>query len=143
MTRLALVVSVLLLAAAATAAVRADAPSPASPSAQSAPPIVVMGSYKCDRARVGEVDEYVRSVQAPVMQAMVEEGWLLDWGYLAHHYGDEWNRVVYYVSATLARHVEFSAEVTGRLAAARPGEVSPFTRLCFEHKDNIYDRIMP
>lgn len=142
MPRLALAASALLLAVFATAAVRSD-PFPGSPVwGQASPPIMVMGSYKCDRARVAEIDEYVRSVQAPIMETMMAEGWLLDWGYLGHHYGDEWNRAVYYVSASLPRHVEFSGEVTRRLAEARPGEVSPFTRLCFEHKDNIYDRIV-
>ncbi len=51
--------------------------------------------------------------------------------------------MIYYVSATLARHVEFSGELSRRLAEARPGELSPFTRLCSEHKDNIYDRLRP
>jgi hypothetical protein len=74
---------------------------------------------------------------------MIAEGWLLDWGFLVHHYGDEWNRVIYYVSESLSKHVEMSGELTRRLGEARPGELSPFTAFCFEHKDNIYDRILP
>lgn len=107
-----------------------------------APSSVVLGSYQCDRSEVAAVDAFMTEVQAPLMDALVAEGLWLDWAYLTHRYGDEWNRVIVYEAPNLETHLRASEELTRRLAEAHPGP-NPFVQHCDGHKDNLYTRTLP
>jgi hypothetical protein len=130
-----------MMAVVAGAAATWDAASAGSP-ARRAPTSVVLGSYQCIRSEVGKVDAFMADVQAPLMDALVREGLWLDWSYLTHRYGDEWNRVIVYEAPDLETHMRASAELTRRLAEAHPGP-NPFVQFCDAHKDNLYTRTLP
>lgn len=103
---------------------------------------VVLGSYQCDADGLEAVDGYVERVHGPLADELVAEGMWLEWAYLTHRYGDDFNRVLLYRAADLESHLAASAEFTRRLAERSTGS-SPMAEHCPRHKDNIYTRTLP
>jgi hypothetical protein len=103
---------------------------------------VALGFYRCAGSGLADVDAFVRDVHGPVANELVDEGLWLEWSYLTHRYGDEFNRVFVYEAADLESHLVASAEFTRRMAERFEG-MSPITENCPEHRDNIYTRTLP
>jgi hypothetical protein len=137
--------TVAAMAGACALLVSAADPSTAAerePNSQLPPTTVVLGSFQCAGTGVAEVDAFVAEVHGPLADEIVAEGLWLDWAYLTHRYGDEFNRVVMYRAPDLETHLRASAEFSRRLALRYGGD-TPFTRHCPVHKDNIYTQALP
>jgi len=118
---------------------------PAHPSgvtSQATTATVVLGAYQCDGDGLEQVDGYVERVHGPLADELVAEGLWLEWAYLTHRYGDDFNRVFLYRAADLETHLAASAEFSRRLAERSNGS-SPLAEHCPRHKDNIYTRTLP
>jgi hypothetical protein len=78
------------------------------------------------------------SVMRPVLDVMVDEGIINNWGILTHNWGDEWNWN-WYMSAT-DHHALVSAwdSVVARIEARTPGGLDAVYAGLEAHKDNIY-----
>ena len=103
---------------------------------------VALGFYRCVGSGLADVDTYVRDVHGPAADELVAEGLWVEWSYLTHRYGDEFNRVFMYEAVDLESHIVASAEFTRRVAERFEG-TSPITAHCPEHRDNIYTRTLP
>ena len=111
--------------------------------AQAAPGILVIRSFKCSPE--GMAVEMLNRTQ-PIVEELIAEGRLMDYGLARHSWGDEWNVVDYWVAADLPTFQAAFTEILRRFRernADRPAPERPLSEVCTEHKDNIYNLVAP
>ncbi|NIN69485.1 MAG: hypothetical protein GTO63_33335 [Anaerolineae bacterium] len=107
------------------------------------PGTVVFSQNKCPSPNMPKIDAALDSIFAPVLDELVEEGMLVNWGILTHSWGDEWNWNVYYGVENHRAFLDFWSEYIGRLNERHPGWWQQVWDLCTDHKDNIYTHRRP
>ena len=65
-------------------------------------------------------DEIVKSAYAPFYDAAVEDGTLNSWGWLAHHTGGKWRRLLYYTAHGLEALIDAPDAIREKIAEAHP-----------------------
>jgi hypothetical protein len=104
----------------------------------------VVRFFKCNPQGTG-----IRLFQRarPIVQQMIAEGKFVDYGILAHSWGDEWNVVDYFAVDGIAPFFANFSELTRRIGEANrqaaADTLPPFGEVCTEHKDIIYAIVHP
>jgi hypothetical protein len=113
---------------------------PAALAAQDGPLLgtVVLSFNKCDLDQVGYISQLTDSAVVPIVQELVNEGKIFNYGLLTHNWGDEWNVVYYYVVENHQSFLNFWSDFVSRVQVRHPGLFSEFQARCSEHRDNIY-----
>ena len=94
--------------------------------------------FYCDVTGQERVDEIVKSSNAPVYDQMVTDGKMAGWGWLAHHTGGKWRRVMYHQAPTLEALLDAQEEMGKRLDAADADPDNEFSKICNSHDDYIW-----
>lgn len=102
-------------------------------------PTVVLSQNKCDYGKIAAINQSMSEIGAPVLDRLVEEGKLLNWGVLEHSWGDEWNWNIYYVARDLPTFLSSWDEYVQGATANGPAFIEEFWSACSEHKDAIYN----
>jgi len=102
------------------------------------PGVIMVSSQKCAIDAPAKIDSISKLAFYPVLDEMVKEGRLINWGTLEHAWGDEWNFVIYYTATNNSAFFNAWNEVVRRLEQRRPQFLQEFARLCSEHRDNLY-----
>lgn len=105
--------------------------------AQQEAPTVGVSYWKCDWGELGNIGQVTDSLYTPIMQELVDEGTIMNFGMLTHQWGDEWNVVFYITAPDTPTYLEASREAVDRFEERHP-DVLNLTEVCSEHKDNIY-----
>lgn len=85
---------------------------------------------------VGTLNQLADSLMRPILDAMVDEGTIRNWGILTHNWGDEWN---WYMGARdHASFVTAWGAFVSRLSEAHPGAFAEMGQYIQAHKDNLY-----
>ncbi len=87
---------------------------------------------------VSALNEAVDSLMLPILDAMVDEGIIYNWGILTHSWGDEWNWNWYMFTKDHASFVSAWGTFVERLLAADSTAISAIYGYVTEHKDNTY-----
>ena len=66
--------------------------------------------YYCDGGPLSRADELIAE-DAERLNALVEDGTLLRWGWLAHHTGGKWQRLFYFQAKTMDELLDGSAAI--------------------------------
>ena len=104
------------------------------------PPSFVYATYfECDVSKQERADDIVKSAYAPVYDAAVEDGTLLSWGWMAHHTGGKWRRVLYYSAAGLDALIDAPMSITPKIAEKNPSAGQAFSEICGPHVDYIWE----
>ena len=90
--------------------------------------------FECDTSRQKIVDEIVKNVWAPAYDAAVEAGTISQWGWLTHHTGGKWRRLLYYAAPGL----EALMDAPGAIDLDSPGAGQVFGEVCNTHEDYIW-----
>jgi hypothetical protein len=99
----------------------------------------VYGTYfECDTSKQERVDDLVNSAWAPAYDAAVEAGTISSWGWLAHHTGGKWRRLLYYSAPSLDALFAASDAITPRIEKAHPSAGQIFNESCSAHDDYIW-----
>lgn len=104
--------------------------------------IVVVSSSKCKFDKLTEVNNWMRQTGAPILNDLVKQGRLINWGTLMHMWGDEWNSVTYYSARDLNTFSAAFSEFFRRAMQADPTTMQRISEWCTEHKDNIYTTVV-
>ncbi len=92
----------------------------------------------CDTNKEGEMDKIVAEFEKPVMDKLVEDGVVGDWGWMRHHTGGQWRRIRWFsadsVPAAVAGVEAFGVAMD---AAAEAADI-PTTDACPHHDDYIW-----
>jgi hypothetical protein len=83
-------------------------------------------------------DEIVEEFEAPVYDALVEEGVISGWGWLSHHTGGRWRRAFYYQHETVNGLLDAQAAMGERFDAMDLGDDADRSDLCGAHDDYIW-----
>jgi hypothetical protein len=99
-----------------------------------APESYIYASYfVCDVTKQDRADEIVRTKDAPVYDAAVKDGTITGWGWLAHHTGGQWRRILY--SSATSMEALFAAQA--KINEARD-DSSEFGSICNSHDDYVW-----
>jgi len=101
-------------------------------------PVLVVSFQKVKLADMGSFNKIVNEKIAPVLNSMVDDGFLYNWGLFNHAWGDEWNANVWYTFKNMEAFGKFWEEYTKRLDEKQPDAWKELRGYIQEHKDNIY-----
>jgi len=97
--------------------------------------------YECDVTRQELADEIVGAAFSGVYDAAVEAGEIQSWGWLAHHTGSKWRRLLYHSAPDLGSLMA-ALETTGEAIEAKNPEMSrALGDICDSHVDYIWRSI--
>ena len=87
---------------------------------------------------MGTVNQLTDSLSRPILDAMVDEGLIYNWGILTHNWGDEWNWNWYMFTKDHASFVTAWNEFVRRMGEEHPEAMQEFLQYTQAHKDNMY-----
>jgi hypothetical protein len=103
-----------------------------------AQPYVYATYFECDTSRESLADELFEKHMAPHYDAAIEDGSLTAWGYMAHHTGGKWRRLIYRVSPTLQGAIASLSAIGEKVEAASANASAEFGAICNRHDDYIW-----
>ncbi len=83
-------------------------------------------------------DELIKAHTVPVYDAAVADGTIKGWGWLAHHTGGKWRRLIYYTSDSLTGLLAAQNTLDDRMDAAGGDPENEFGQVCSSHDDYIW-----
>jgi len=90
----------------------------------------------CSLSGQSRADEIVAETEAPVYDALVEEGVIGAWGWLSHHTGGKWRRALYFQNETLDGLLDALDTIQERFEAL--GGDNERADICAAHDDYIW-----
>jgi hypothetical protein len=94
--------------------------------------------FECDTSRQEIVDEIVNHVWAPAYDAAVEAGTISQWGWMAHHTGGKWRRLLYYAAPSIDALFDAQDAMSARAQKNSSGANQVFGEICSSHDDYIW-----
>lgn len=94
--------------------------------------------FYCDVTGQDRVDEIFIKENAPVLDKMIKEGLIENYGWLAHHTGGKWRRVQYYQAPSVNGLLDAQTEMIKRMTAAYPTANNDFGKICNAHEDYVW-----
>ena len=94
--------------------------------------------FVCDVSKQDRVDDIVNNAYAPAYDAAVEAGTISSWGWLAHHTGNQWRRLLYYSAPSVDALFAAPDAINPTIDKAHPSANLVFGEICNEHEDYIW-----
>jgi len=105
---------------------------------ESEQPLLVVSFQKIKMDNVGAANKLINEKIAPILNGLVDDKMLLNWGLFNHAWGDEWNVNVWYTVKDMAAFDKFWEEYITRINKNQPDAWKELRGYIQEHKDNIY-----
>jgi len=90
---------------------------------------VVFSQNKCHFNNVEDMNKFWKEQATPILNDLVKQEKLIDWGVLTHAWGDEWNWNVYYVAENQNKFNEAWGELIKRLIENNPDAIGCYERI--------------
>jgi hypothetical protein len=106
-------------------------------------PFVYATYFECDTSREGLADDLFKRYLAPHYDAAVEDGEISGWGYLAHHTGGKWRRLIWRAAPTLSQAMASVGAIGRRVGedGTSRGANREFGATCNSHVDYIWKSV--
>lgn len=101
-------------------------------------PLLIVSFNMVPMSEVAKVNKMVDSVFVPVLKELVDEGFIYNFGFFSHTWGDEWNSNIWYTAKDMSSFDKFWDEYVRRVNKKHPGSFAATTKYFQAHKDNIY-----
>ena len=95
--------------------------------------------FVCDVTKQDRVDDIVKNAYAPAYDAAVEAGTISSWGWMAHHTGNQWRRLLYYSAPGLDALFAAPDAINPTIDEAHPSANLVFGEICNQHEDYIWE----
>ncbi|MCW8816812.1 MAG: hypothetical protein OQK52_02920 [Ignavibacteriaceae bacterium] len=105
---------------------------------ESEQPLLVVSFQKVKMSDVGAMNKMINEKFAPILNGLVDDKMLLNWGLFNHAWGDGWNVNVWYTVKDMASFDKFWEEYIKRINEKQPDVWKELRGYIQEHKDNIY-----
>ncbi|MCW9098153.1 MAG: hypothetical protein OQJ93_12280 [Ignavibacteriaceae bacterium] len=105
---------------------------------ESEQPLLVVSFQKVKMSDVGAMNKMINEKFAPILNGLVDDKMLLNWGLFNHAWGDGWNVNVWYTVKDMASFDKFWEEYIKRINEKQPDAWKELRGYIQEHKDNIY-----
>ncbi len=102
---------------------------------------VVLSQNKCSLSKISDLNDTWKEHAAPILNELVAQEKLINWGVLTHSWGDEWSWNVYYVAESNVKFLEAWGEFAKK-AFQNDALMGVFNDACLEHKDSMYNLAM-
>ena len=103
--------------------------------------IYVDSSYYICSGGLDRVDELIETVVKPLYDAAVKAGDIKGWGWLSHHTGGKWTRVLYHTSGSVTGAIAAQDKLIDKVMADHADAVEEFGEVCKTHDDYIWKGI--
>ena len=114
-------------------------PMIASAQEEEAPkPYVYATYFECTPGSEWLVDGIVELLYKPVYDQAVEDGTISSWGWLGHHTGGKWRRILYRSAETLEAALDAVGSVGEMVAEKNPQAAAQIGEVCQAHDDYIW-----
>jgi hypothetical protein len=97
--------------------------------------------FECDVARQGLADEIFELAYVPAFSAAVDDGTIGPFGWLAHHTGGKWRRLMYHSSYDLGSLLSALETVNGAVDEKYPEMSRAFSEICGTHDDYVWQQV--
>jgi len=97
--------------------------------------------FYCDVTGQDLVDEVAKTIYAPVYDAAVTDGTITSWGWLAHHIGGKWRRVLYRSAPGIDALLDGADKVDNQISEKNPQAAGQIGRICNAHDDYIWSHV--
>jgi len=114
------------------------APPPADAQEETPPTYIYSTYFECNVAKQEQADFIVKNAYAPFYDAAVDDGTISSWGWLAHHTGGKWRRVLYYTAPGLDALIDAPMAINPKIDEANPAAGQAFSEICGAHDDYIW-----
>ena len=101
-------------------------------------PYVYATYFECAPGSEWLVHGIVEMLYKPVFDAAVEDGTISGWGWLGHHTGGKWRRLLYRVSPTLEGALETVGALAEKVAEKNANAAAQIGEACPTHEDYIW-----
>lgn len=91
----------------------------------------------CPDTNMSEINR-LNALTTPILDELVEEGFIWAWYDLRHAWGDEWNVGFVTVADSHRAWLDYWSEFLSRTSERHPTLMGEFQALCTMHKDNMY-----
>lgn len=98
--------------------------------------------FECDAAREWLADAIVEQLYKPIYDEAVSEGTISAWGYLAHHTGGKWRRVLYRVAPTIEAAMASLDAIGEKVREKNAKAAAEFGSICSSHDDYLWQSIV-
>jgi len=92
----------------------------------------------CKLSGQDRADEIVKETEAPIYNELLEEGVIDSWGWLSHHTGGQWRRVLYFGNETLPGLLDALDAIQEKFGALDLDDDDSRADLCAAHDDYIW-----
>jgi hypothetical protein len=97
--------------------------------------------FYCDTANEDKADELVTKNMVPVYDAAVADGTIKAWGWMSHHVGGKWRRILYRTSDSVESLLSAQETIAERMDEAMGGADDGFDTYCNAHDDYIWQAV--
>ena len=115
--------------------------APAQEEEAATPPYVYATYFECDTAREWLADELFERHMAPHYDAAVEAGAITGWGYLGHHTGGKWRRLIYRAAPSLSKAMASVGWIADKVQEKSADASAEFAAICSSHDDYIWQSV--
>lgn len=93
----------------------------------------------CDTNKESEMDAVVAEFEKPVMDKLVEDGVMNNWGWMRHHTGGEWRRIRWFGADSVQSAIAGIEAMGVAMDAAAEADDTPVSDACPNHDDYIWE----
>ena len=113
-------------------------PAPVGAQDEEQTTLVYATYFECDTSRQWRADEIVDNLYVPIYDAAVKDGTIRSWGWMAHHTGGKWRRLLYYSAPSMDALLDSAGVVRSAVAEKNPDAAREFGEICGPHDDYIW-----
>lgn len=97
--------------------------------------------FKCEPEQESVVDELVQRAYAPIYNDGVKNGIIANWGWLEHHTGGEWRRILYHSAPSVDALFAAQDTMNKKFEAALGKSTDALGRGCKSHEDYVWQYV--
>jgi len=110
--------------------------------AEEKPEMYIYSTYfKCEPEQELAVDELVQRAYAPIYNDGVKNGTIANWGWLKHHTGGEWRRILYHSAPSLDALFAAQDTMNKKFEAVLGKNTDTLGRGCKSHEDYVWQYV--
>lgn len=94
--------------------------------------------FKCDTDKEGAVDDLVKASYANFYNAAIKDGKIISWGWLKHHSGGEWRRILYHTAPSIDALFSAQDYIAEKSEKALGTEPDALSKNCSRHDDYVW-----
>ncbi len=98
--------------------------------------------FACDVDKEQQIDDLISTNYGPIYDAEVKNGTMYNWGWLAHHTGGNWRRILYHTAPTIDALFTAQDKINAKYEKMFGNDPDALAKGCKTHDDYIWQYII-